>query len=51
VGSRLTATFPYYKVAHPEKSVSGGFVYKTVPHVTLRSIAQNEPPEQETLYD
>jgi adenine-specific DNA-methyltransferase len=47
----LTATFPYYELAHPEKSVAGGFVYKTVPHVTLRSIAQNEPPEQETLYD
>jgi adenine-specific DNA-methyltransferase len=31
--------------------VSGGFIYNTVPHVTLRSIAQNEPPEQETLYD
>ena len=31
--------------------VSGGFIYKTVPHVTLRSIAQNEPPEQERLYD
>jgi adenine-specific DNA-methyltransferase len=31
--------------------VAGGFIYKTVPHVTLRSIAQNEPPEQETLYD
>ena len=47
----LTATFPYYKLGHPEKGVSGGFIYKTVPHVTLRSIAQNEPAEQETLYD
>ena len=24
---------------------------ETVPHVTLKSIANNEPPEQETLYD
>lgn len=47
----LTATFPYYKLAHPEKGVAGGFIYKAVPHITLRSIAQNEPPEQETLYD
>jgi adenine-specific DNA-methyltransferase len=47
----LTATFPYYKLAHPEKGVAGGLIYKTVPHVTLRSIAQNEPPEQESLYD
>ena len=28
-----------------------GFVYKKVPHITLRSIANNEPPEEETLYD
>jgi adenine-specific DNA-methyltransferase len=47
----MTTTFPYYKLAHPEKGVSGAFIYKTVPHITLRSIAQNEPPEQETLYD
>jgi adenine-specific DNA-methyltransferase len=47
----LTATFPYYKLAHPDKGVGGGFIYKTVPHITLRSIAQNEPPGQEILYD
>jgi adenine-specific DNA-methyltransferase len=28
-----------------------GFVYKKVQHITLRSIANNEPPEEETLYD
>ncbi len=28
-----------------------GFIYKTVPHITLKSIAQNEPAETETLYD
>ncbi|MDR2394610.1 MAG: site-specific DNA-methyltransferase [Treponema sp.] len=47
----MTATFDYYKLAHPEQGVSSGFVYKTVPHITLKSIANNEPPEQETLYD
>jgi adenine-specific DNA-methyltransferase len=47
----MTATFPYYKLAYPDKGVAGGFIYKTVPHITLKSIAQNEPPEQETLYD
>jgi adenine-specific DNA-methyltransferase len=31
--------------------VGSGFVYKTVPHVTLKSIANNEPPATETLYD
>lgn len=47
----MTAAFDYYRLARPEQGVSGGFVYKTVPHVTLKSIANNEPPEQETLYD
>ena len=28
-----------------------GFVYKKVPHITLGSIANNEPPAEETLYD
>jgi adenine-specific DNA-methyltransferase len=30
---------------------SNGFIYKTVPHITLKSIANNETPEKETLYD
>ncbi|GHT69497.1 hypothetical protein FACS1894110_19070 [Spirochaetia bacterium] len=47
----MTATFNYYKLAHPEQGVGAGFVYKTVPHITLKSIANNEPPDQETLYD
>jgi len=37
----LTATFPYYGLAASEVGVDGGFVYKSVPHVTLKSIAQN----------
>src|SRR5205823_6894114 len=28
-----------------------GFVYKKVSHISLGSIANNEPPEEETLYD
>lgn len=47
----MTATFDYYKLAHPEQGISSGFVYKTVPHITLKSIANNEPPAEETLYD
>jgi adenine-specific DNA-methyltransferase len=37
----MTATFDYYKLAHPEQGVGSGFNYKTVPHVTLKSIANN----------
>lgn len=47
----LTATYDYYKLQHPEQGISSGFVYKTVPHITLKSIANNLPPETETLYD
>ncbi|MCL0088616.1 site-specific DNA-methyltransferase [Dehalococcoidia bacterium] len=47
----MTASYDYYELAHPEEGVSSGFKYKTVPHITLKSIANNEPPAQETLYD
>ena len=32
-------------------NVRYGFVYKKVPHITLGSIANNEPAAEETLYD
>jgi adenine-specific DNA-methyltransferase len=47
----MTAVFDYYQLAHEAEGVDSGFRYKTVPHVTLKSIANNEPPEPETLYD
>ena len=47
----MTANFDYYELAKPQEGVSSGFRYKTVPHVTLKSIANNEPPATETLYD
>ena len=59
----LTATFPYYELKEPAHGPSGGFVYKRkqnnkgeevggiVPHVTLKSIANNEPPDEEVLVD
>jgi len=37
----LTAKFDYFKLKDKEKGVVGGFVNKTVPHITLKSIAQN----------
>ncbi|MBI3980183.1 MAG: site-specific DNA-methyltransferase [Chloroflexi bacterium] len=37
----LTATFPYYRLAHPDQGVSGAFVYKQVPHIQLKDYAQN----------
>jgi adenine-specific DNA-methyltransferase len=47
----MTAVFDFYQLAHEDEGVDSGFRYKTVPHVMLKSIATNELPEQETLYD
>jgi adenine-specific DNA-methyltransferase len=59
----LTATFPYYDLQDGARGPGGGFVYKRrqnnkgeeiggiVPHVTLKSIANDEPPAEEVLVD
>ncbi|HWR58001.1 MAG TPA: DNA methyltransferase, partial [Thermodesulfovibrionales bacterium] len=59
----LTATFPYYQLKDEGRGPAGGFVYirkqnnkgeevgGIVPHVTLGSIANNEPPAEEVLVD
>jgi adenine-specific DNA-methyltransferase len=47
----MKAVFDYYDLAHPAEGVGSAFKYKTVPHVTLKGIANNEPPGQETLHD
>ena len=59
----LTATFPYYELKSPQAGPAGGFVYKRkqnrkgeeigglVPHITLKSIANDEPPAMEVLVD
>jgi len=47
----MTANFDYYELAYPDEGVGSGFKYKTVPHITLKSIANNETAPQETLYD
>jgi len=33
------------------RDIKQGFIYKEVPHVTLKSLANDEPPDTETLYD
>jgi adenine-specific DNA-methyltransferase len=38
----MTAVYDYYELAHPAEGVGSGFRYKTVPHITLKSIANNE---------
>lgn len=38
----LTAKYEFFKYRDEAKGVAGGFRYKTVPHITLKSIAQNQ---------
>jgi adenine-specific DNA-methyltransferase len=59
----LTATFDYCKLKDESRGPAGGFVYERrqnqkgeevggiVPHITLKSIANNEPPAEEVLVD
>jgi adenine-specific DNA-methyltransferase len=45
----MTASFDYYELKYPLEGLKGGFIYKTVPHVTLKSIGNN--PEIDELYE
>jgi len=59
----LTATFPYFQLKESVRGPVGGFVYLRrqnrkgeevggiVPHVTLKSIANNAPSDEEVLVD
>jgi len=47
----MTATYEYYRLAHPDSSVEGGFLYKTVPHVTMGSITNDETSIPQELFD
>jgi Adenine specific DNA methylase Mod len=45
----MTASYDYYALRYPHEGLKGGFIYKTVPHVTLKSIANN--PEIDEIYE
>ncbi|WP_428031462.1 site-specific DNA-methyltransferase [Ancylobacter sp.] len=45
----MTASFDYYALRYPHEGLKGGFDYETVPHITLKSIANN--PDVDTIYD
>ncbi len=47
----MTGKFDYYEIMEPTEGVSSGFKYDTAPHITLGTIANNEPPLEEILYD
>ena len=43
----MTAVFDYYKLKNSDEGVASGFEYKTVPHITLKSIANNPDIKEE----
>ena len=45
----MTASYDYYALRYPHEGLKGGFIYKTVPHVTLKSIANN--PEIDEIHE
>ncbi|WP_282029717.1 site-specific DNA-methyltransferase [Paracoccus marcusii] len=47
----MTASFDYYALRYPHEGLGGGFDYKTVPHITLKSIVNNAGPDIETIHD
>lgn len=47
----MTSIFNYYQLSHPNEGITSGFNYKKIQHVTLGSIANNEPAQEEVLYD
>lgn len=59
----ITATFPFFDLKEEVRGPVSGFVYKRkknkkgeevggiVPHITLKSIANSEPPQEEVLVD
>jgi adenine-specific DNA-methyltransferase len=47
----MTSIFDYYELSYQENGVSGGFEYEKTEHITLGSIANEEPPTEEILYD
>ena len=45
----MTASYDYFELRYPHEGLKGGFIYKTVPHVTLKSIANN--PEIDSIHE
>ena len=47
----MTSIFDYYELAYPDEGIGSGFKYNTLPRISLKSIANSEPPQEETFYD
>ncbi|MEK6974935.1 MAG: site-specific DNA-methyltransferase [Candidatus Thermoplasmatota archaeon] len=47
----MTAAFPFYRLRHPDEGVSSGLRYKQVAHITSSTIANDDKPVMEDVYD
>ncbi|MDB4151987.1 site-specific DNA-methyltransferase [Flavobacteriaceae bacterium] len=47
----MASNFSYFELAYPNEGIGSGLNYKTVSHITLKNVANNEPDPQEILYD
>ena len=47
----MTANFDYHDLARPEEGVGGGFRYRSIPKVSAKMLAYDEPPAEVVLYD
>ncbi len=45
----MTASYDYFELKYPHEGLKSGFIYKTVPHVMLKSIANNR--EIDEIYE
>lgn len=42
----MTSSFDYYELKYPHEGLKGGFIYKTVPRVTMKTISSNPDVDQ-----
>jgi adenine-specific DNA-methyltransferase len=48
----MMATYPYYELHDQQgKDIRQGFIYKSIAYTTLKNLANDELPEEETLFD
>ena len=47
----MTASFEYYKLAHPDEGIGSGFEYKAVETFSPKILAEGAPPDKIFLYD
>ena len=47
----MTARYDYYRLKDPKTGIRSGFLYKTIPKITMESLAYDSPPQTVELYN